>query len=421
MSSTDTQAEKPLAGLAYRLGSNFGWSAFGDLAAKGATVFYVIYLARVLGVEQYGLLATFHAAVLYVWLIADLGIAMHGSRAVSLSRANPSDTINTLVSARICSSTVCFIAYSVAILVYADDAGHRTVGLLVGVYLLAMSVNLDWALRGLEAFRTNAIINVVVGTSLVVALLVLVDGPEDIVPAAVLLASASGLAAIVQWLALRSRRILVIPHFSLRDWTAHIRQSVLFALSGAVSSTTQHLPIVVVGAAFGPQIAGLLAAPLRIVYAICGLGYMLPSSAYPLLAHLHASDLQRFAVVVHFVRTAMLALAFVLSVGGLVWSEEFIHFVLGDAYMAAIPVFEVLMGLTFLLLVRFGYGTALAASGMQGVNLAAACVGFLVLCISGIGLLPLFGSNGAAIAMVLAEAALLGWLILRSRRVFSAA
>ena len=82
--------------IAQRVASNFGWLIVSQAVGKGIFFITNIYLARTLGVENFGLFTLAQTITFYLWLAVDLGTSMYGIREIAKNKEHAEDIINPL-------------------------------------------------------------------------------------------------------------------------------------------------------------------------------------------------------------------------------------------------------------------------------------------------------------------------------------
>lgn len=99
--------EKLITITTKRVASNFLWSIVSEAIAKCVFFITTIYLARTLGVSNFGLFTLAQTITLYFWLAVDLGINMYGIREIAKDKENAEKIINPLLTLRIPSVALC--------------------------------------------------------------------------------------------------------------------------------------------------------------------------------------------------------------------------------------------------------------------------------------------------------------------------
>jgi len=233
-----------LGNIGKRVAGNFTWMMLSEAIGKG--VFFVtnIYLARTLGVEDFGLFTIAQTVIYFLWVVVDLGTNMYGIREIAKHKGDSTETINSLLSLRISSGVLIFLIYSLVVLLSGMTAGNRYVFLGSGLYLITYSFFTDWVFKGLERFSFLAFGCVLSSVLFLVGTFLFVKSGDDVAYAAFiwslsyLVGSTSLIYFLYSKLGFRFR-----PNFNLRVWLGHFRESFYFIVSGSLMGAYKFFPI----------------------------------------------------------------------------------------------------------------------------------------------------------------------------------
>src|ERR1035438_3518763 len=106
-----------------------------------------VYLARILGVANFGILEFAGSILTYLLLIADFGLELWGTREASNSADLPGLAAR-LVPLRLLLASVSFALLMALLPLFPHYPGLRAVLVLYGLTLFAQAVSLKWALMG---------------------------------------------------------------------------------------------------------------------------------------------------------------------------------------------------------------------------------------------------------------------------------
>ena len=376
------------------------------------------YLTRMLGPEQFGVLAYGMALATYGTLLTEWGFGLTGPKAV-VERGGRAAALNELIwsvtAAKACLCVASFAALALLFALTPHDPVSRDVILLSWLGVLGNVFTLYWFFQGAERFGLiAAMVAINRGVTLPLTFW-LVRGPQDVALAAAIQAAGPVVAALLSVAIAWRMKVLRAPQLS---WRA-VRRQIVEAADAFVASASVSLfgaaNTILLKSSSGLYQAGLYAAAdkLRTV------GNLAPAQLcavlYPRVAALFARDraaAARLTVLGAVVTLVMSGACAAVFIG---WSEPLAHFVLGSEFSGAAPVLALLCGsmlfgnlayfLGLQVLLPFGAGRSrsrlILASGLLNVALAFALV-------------PRHGAQGAAVAFLLAQAVLLVlylWLI----------
>lgn len=391
--------------------SNVIWLAIGEGTGKVGFFVANLYLARVLHPADYGLLVVAQSLIYYAWQATDLGTTMHGIRQVARNTPAAGETAGTLLTLRIAAGTLGAVICLIAVTVWPLPPTTRTIFDGACCYLLTRGLYPDFVFKGLERFRHLAFGSIGAGSVFLVLAAVLVRGPAQAALASFLWSFSwlVGAAILIAYL-YASARIRLQFGFRPAAWLRYLRESIHFAYTGILVLIYDTLPILLLGVLVGASKLGLFSAVYRLLLSLTGVSYLFAMAVYPTLASWHASNPARFKQVHRRFRNIMLAGGLIAAIIGMIFAKPIVAILLGRQYVAAVPAFRILALDLLCYAIRFTYGIALGASGLQKYYTIVSLTGLTVLAATFIPATRIFGLQGAAASVVLADACVGGWL-----------
>lgn len=366
------------------------------------------YLARVLGVEQFGVMGVAGSVLGYVSLISDWGFSLSATQQVARNAHRPEvlrrlfwDTLFAKVLLGVVALT-CLVA---ATLLLPALRAMTMVLLAASLQVISGIFSVSWFLLGLEKMGAFAVASLVGRFLSLPMILLLVHGPHDTV-IAVAVQGACGLVSVGASLSVAFRAVPLVPaRLSLRSSWAQIRSGALLFLSmGAISLYTQ-TNIVAVGFVAGPVQAGLFSGADRIRKAVQGLSGPISTALYPRINNLVANGPQ------HALRTMIWLLigqglaTLMLSVALWLGSGLITRLFLGAGFEAAKPALQWLSAVPALVGINNVFGiNMMLPMGMRRAFTAATLGSGLVNIALLFPFCRAYGATGGAMAMVVSEA-----------------
>lgn len=406
--------------IARRMFSNFSWTFVSEGLGKGVFFISNIYLARVLGVDSFGLFTLAMTITYYFWLAVDLGTNMYGIREIAKDKKNSEEIINTIMTIRVTSGIIIFFIY-ISVLMLLDIAeADRWVFSGAGLYLISYAFYTDWVFKGLEKFRFIAYGNIVSSLVYIIAVFRFIHEKEDVALAATVWAGSYLFGSgVLLYILLREQGIQLRPSFKLMVWWKHLRESLFFTFSGGLMMLYQYLPIVFLGVYFDRHAIGIFSAPYRIMLTVGSVGLLIAMSFYPVLTELYVKDRGKFHKTHRVFLLIMTAIGVPVGLMCSLFSEEIVNMLFGKDYFESIKVFIVLGWLVPLFLWRYCYGSVLFATGFHKIHFVATGSAVLSMVIMGPILISRYSVVGCAWAMLISEIIMLAVLIIISKRTFS--
>ncbi len=394
--------------------------ASGDALAKALNFVAFVYLARILGVESYGVLELAVALLFYFQLVADGGLEVWATRQAA-RKEELRDLVARIVPLRIFFAVIAFAILLAVLPLLPEFPGLRTLVLLFGVDLFVQAVSLKWVYMGRERMARVAVGLVLAQGVFAIAVFALVRSPERLAWVPLLRIAGDTAMAVYFGSLYLAEEGGSIPLFRLRGATAIFRPAFTMGLAKALSIANYNFDSVLLGFLLGPMHVGLYNAAYKPVTVALAMPVTFFLGLFPLLSKNYLEGEEAFRETVR--RSARLAavIALPLGVGGTFLAEPIVHLLFGPAYAPAVPALRVLSWSAVLVVLRGTYRQGLIASGRQGLDLRCAAAAVMVNVSLNLVLIPRHGIVGAAAATVASE---LLWLMLASyyfdRRVVAA-
>ncbi len=405
--------------IAQRVASNFGWSVMSQAVTRGIYFVTNLYLARTLGVADFGLFTLAQSLTFYFWIAVDLGTSLYGIREIAKQKEKAEELINPLLTLRITAGLIAFAIFTASIFLIDMPASTKLVFIASSLYLVTYSFNTDWVLKGLEKFKYIVIGNLISSIVYFTGVILFVRGNKYVATACLVWAISFlfGNLALAVFVS-RKFGIKYRPSVNLKIWTFHLRESIHFTSSGSLTALYQYLPILLISIYLSSYELGLFSAPYRIVMAAGSAGSLLPMSFYPVFSDLYHTDIRKFHSTYKMFQIVLMITGLLAAVIGTLFADEIIKLLLGQQYLNSTAVFKILVWMIPLYFLGFTYGTVLLATGFQKYYNIASLVGVICTITVGLYLIPGFSVIGGSCVALAAEAAVVGAMLVISRYTF---
>ncbi len=426
---------------------NIARLAAGDFVAKTLNFLAFVYLARALGVQQFGVIE--FAASLLTWflLLGDGGLELWGTR-----EAAREESLGVLaariVPLRLALATASFALLAALALnrrLLPNGEALSNVLLLFGLSLLPNALNLKWVFLGREQMG-RVVAGLVIGQIVFLAgVLVLVRGSD---PRAIYLAAGLRLASEVAmtayfWVRFRGQ------YGAIASWTlASVRRGVAgpdedraklasrgenggqppphsiwrAALTmGAVQALgllNYNFDAVLLGFLRGVRDVGIYNAAYKVLTVALAVPLAYFQGLFPALARTWSEGATALRGLAERSLRLCAIVAVPIGVGGTLLAEPLIARLFGPQYAESAAPLKLLVWSAVLVILRGSYRHGLNAAGLQNLDLRCAVVSCALNVGMNVALIPRFGVMGAAAATVTADVvwlAMAGWYF--SRRI----
>lgn len=376
------------------------------------------YLARVLGPEQFGVLAFSQAVTAYFVLLSDWGFALSAAQAVSRQRLDPQALSRILVDtvwAKCLLALATFLLLLLAIATVPPLRAHALVILCSWLAVPGSVLTLNWFLQGVEKLD-RLVAAGLIGKLVTLPLVFLCVKSQGDTWIAALLQSAGGIVAgLVSIHATRRLDMVRWQRPALAGAIMQIRAGApLFFAAAAVNLYTT-TNTVVLGFFASTREVGQFNGADRLRGAAQGLLAPLSQAAFPRVNFLMAHSREEAFRFLRKMLWVQGGIALAISAAMYVLAPLAVHLVLGKGYEASIGLLRWFSLLPFVLALSnvFGIQTMLPLGMNREFSLILMLSG-LVNVLMVIPLCMLFGAEGVVASIVIVEIGVtvcMGWLL----------
>ena len=365
------------------------------------------YASRILGPEGIGKAQFVLTFAQYFILIAALGIPTYGvievARAVG-DKNRLSRLFSELLLINLLTTALLLVVYLITISVFGWFHEDFTLFLIGGGLILIGFTSIDWFYTGSEQFKFLAFRSVVIKTISLIALIVFVKTPDDLL--IYLIINALTILSTNIWYLLNLNGSITI-RFRYLDLKKHIPALlVLFSTTLTISIYTV-VDTLLLGFLTDSRAVGFYTAAIKInkilIPVIASLGMVL----IPRIAQSIASqDENSFKRLIDNSFAFICLLGIPVSTGLLVFAPEIIAVFSGPGFTEAIPAMQISASLAFIIGLGHLFGLQLLIpGGYQKQYLMATIFGVVTSLVLNILLIGTFREKGAAVAIVMGEIA----------------
>ena len=365
------------------------------------------YLTRVLGPDKYGLVVFALAFMGYFQILTDYGFNLSATREVSIHRYDDTKISQIFSSVMVTKFFLMIISFIIMTLIVFSFEKFRsecllyflTFGLVIGSLLLP-----TWFFQGMEKMRYISILNIVISLIYTVLIFMFVRTASDYLYVPLINSVGTIIIGVYSLSLVRKQFDVKFCKPSMEDIKHQMKDGWhLFISTMAISLYTTSNRFIL-GFFVSYTILGYYAVAETIVRALQGLITPISQAIYPYFSKLQSENRPKAIKQLRKILLWMGVLSFLLSVLLVYCSPLLVELLAGRAYAASIPILQILVFIVFAVGVNNILGVqGLVAFGYQEkfskIVIFAGILHIFIL----IGLILIWGSIGAAIAVVITE------------------
>jgi PST family polysaccharide transporter len=391
-----------------------------QIATYAVPLVTIPYLARVLGVSGWGLVAIAQGFGSYIALLGEYGFGLSATREVARQRDDRDKLAD--IFAGVLGAKLALVALSIPLAILASRwvsvfREHSSLLWAALFWAVAQGANVMWHFQGLERMRMVAVLDIGAKVLATVGIFLLVKAPQDgwlvlvLQGFGFLISAAFGLTLAYREIAFR------LPTWA-GSWNALRMGWTMFLFRSSVSLYTAGNAFIL-GLFVSPEFVGYYAGAEKISRAFVGILNPISQTLYPRLSHLVSSAQDRAARLARISIVMMGGAGATIGLAIFLLAPVIVHTVLGAHFGASIPVLRVLA----LLVPLVAIGNVLGIQWMLPLGMDSAfnkiivTAGLINLSLA-LFLAPIYKDMGMAWAVVIAETfvSLTIYIVLRSRK-----
>lgn len=418
---------KPAAGgYRSRVSVNFSWLAAGEVAGKGLAFVTTIYLARVLGKADYGLLTFATAIMTYGMLMADFGLSTYGTREIANRRADPGQCIYNVQITRLTLSVFLFILGSALTLLFVQDRRLQFLLVFSLASLVPFALGVDWVFRGFEKMGYSALGNAVQQGVYLLPVILFVSGPDQLISVPVYRGAGLLAASVVLMLTLKKRTghtgfSLSLPMPGARVMWNMVRAGIPLAATCLMVQVYWNIDSVILGLIDTPASVGVYGAGYRVVTLANCFCYTITAAFYPSLSHAYTRDHAVYRIKLVRMVSVVLALGLLGTAGTYLLRHAIVWRLYGPGYEGAAVALSVLCLAILGDHLVAALGAAFISAGRDRTALVAVTCGAVSAVLLNIVLIPRYSFMGAAVSTVASYALMIIVYAANLRHILAAA
>ncbi len=382
---------------------NTFWLFLGEASGRLLKMFLVVYAARQLGTEGWGIFSYAISIASLLMIFADIGIDNLIIREISQKKEGH----KIFISAALLIKTA-ILLLSILLVIFVSphiSSIPEAVGLfsIVAVILFFDVIrNSGFAInRVLEKMERETIIKVVMNSVILVLGIALIKTDPSPMSLAVSYAIGSIIGALLIAGVVRKVVAPFVTKINKETFKVVLGTTLPFAILALVGSIMANTDVFMLGIWKTPEDIGVYAAAQRFYQFLIMLPSMIATAMFPLMSRLAHKENQKFKIVLEKALFVLAVIGMPIALGGIVLTNQIVLLVFGQAYAEAIPVLYIFMIMLLVTLPMTLLINSIFVYNQQRKLVNANIFGVLGNVLLNFLLIPKFGATGAAVATLI--------------------
>ncbi len=385
---------------------NTFWLTAGTIVSRIIRAVLIIYAARILGADGYGVISYALSLAAFFGIFTDIGLSSLLTRE---SAKNP-DKISAYLSTTFYLK-LAMLAATVVIMIIASPLFTKTAGAIPLIPVMAVLLVFD-SLRTFGFSITRAKNKMEWEAGLTIAtdvfitglgLITLLNAPRPM-PLAYAYTASAGLGFLLVFFVLRNQLKGLLTRFDKALVKPIMTKAWPFAVMGLLGGFMINIDMIIIGIFRSAGELGLYAAAQRPIQLLYLFPSLLAASVFPILSKLvHENHFEAVKRVMEKSITAALAAALPLTVGGIIIARPLINLFFGAEYNDATFTFQLLLTTVLLVFPGTIIGNVIFACDKQKIFIISTGIGATTNVVLDLILIPAYGISGSAIATIISQ------------------
>ncbi len=386
------------------------WLSIGTIASRVIKAVVIIYAARILGAEQYGIFSYVLSVSALLSLFADLGMTPILTRELSREPESLEKILSVIFTIKLFLTGLSAVLVGVVAPFFVTINGAASLMPLAAILVIFDSLR-DFSAsitRAWERMEIEAGISMVTGVGITIFGLAAIFVEPTPLFLMVGYVAGAGLGLLLAVILLGK---YLKNFWNLFDWEMAkrvIKDALPFALMGILNALTVNIDAVMIGWLAGAEAVGLYAAAQRPILLVYMASTLLAMSAFPTMAKLARKDDIRARSILERTTTASLLFAIPVFVGGAILAPQIVSFLFGAGYASAAPTFAVLLFTIIPVFFASNMLNATFAYNEQRIMMYSLFLGGAANVVLDYFLIRRFGIIGSAFATIVSQSAAYG-------------
>ena len=395
-----------------RITKNTAFLFFANVIGKILGFFFIMYTARYLGAEGFGVLSFAIAFTGLFAIFADMGLYELTIREVARDRSIARKYLGnvTIIKTLLVMITFGLIVLTINFMGYPPQTVMIVYIISLSVVLDAFSVLLNSIFQAFERMEYVSIGKVLHSVLLLLGALFIIHQGFSILAFALLYLFVSTVELIYSLIITAKKFVMPRLEIDLRFWKWLIKEALPFWLSGVFWIIYFRIDSVMLSMLKGNVAVGWYNASFQLIHALGFIHTAFIAAIFPVTSRFYKTSKEnlRFAFEMSFKYLFMII--FPIAIGTTLLADRFISIIYGSEYIPSTIALQILIWAEVLIFINVAFGNLLNSINRQVVVTKVTGILAVSNVIMNLLLIPAYSYVGAGIATVATE--LLGFIFL---------
>ena len=375
--------------------------SIAEVANKGIVFITTAYLARVIGLDKFGIISFANSVLLYFLLFSNLGFNIVGIRETARKPDQVNNYASQITTYRLILSFISCFAMMIFALIIDKPIEVKILIIISTINLVSNAFLMDWVYQGAEKMGVLALRQVITSGINLIGYLLFVHSPSDVILALVITVTSTFLNSLWMFILFNKMYGKIRLFIDTKMMKELLSSSIPIMFSNFFITIYNSMNIVMLGFMKSDSETGIYSAAFKFVGLTIAPSAIINIAFFPLVARAESEEQKARALKVY--SKGLYFVGSILTFIICIFASYFIKFTYGSDYLSSIPVLQVLMLTVLIMYMNTAYYPPLVAWKKEKIVMYAIGAGAVINIILNLILIPLYGAMGAAWSTVFSE------------------
>ena len=388
-----------------RIAKNTGVLFVSKIATTILGFFYIMYTARYLGVEGFGVLSFALAFTGIFVVFTDLGLSILTVRDVSRDKSLASKYLGNIVVMKIIFAAITFvlIASTINLLSYPEQTIKVVNFITLSIIISAFSETFYSIFRAYEKMEYQSYGQILNSILMLAGILFAINKGFNVIGLASIYFLVSIIIFVYSYLFCTWKFVKPVYTIDLNFWKSKIKDALPFSLTVIIAGLFFRIDITMLSAMKGDEVAGLYNAACTIILIIVSIADVFIFAVFPVASKYFVSSKDSLIFVLEKSSKYLFIIGLPMALGAILLADKIILLIYGSEFAEAALVIRVLGLYVPLRFISHSTGWMLASINREPLRTLSAGITIGINIILNIILIPKLGIIGAGIATVISQ------------------
>jgi O-antigen/teichoic acid export membrane protein len=386
-----------------RITVNFLFLSTANIISKGLVFITVIYLARILGPENFGKLIFAQAFIVYFMLVTNMGLSTLGIREIVRNKDKINDYINNIFALRLVLSGISFCLLLVFVSLIRKPVEIKYLIVVYGLSLFPFALLFEWVFEGLEQMKYVGMSRVLDKLCFFLLIFLFVQDSKGllIIPWFGLAGSFFATMFLIYIYIKKIGKIKIKVNVLL--WKNLIKQALPMGTAYILVQLPLYFDTIILGFMKTNEMVGWYNAAYKIVLFFGGFSGILGIAIFPVITRFYKESLEKLKIFIYYINKMAILVTIPTAIAGTIFAGPMMNLFYGNQYNNGIIAFQILIWSIIFGLFNIPFALLLITADKQKKYMRVALTGAIVNISLNLFLIPKYSLIGAGTATIISE------------------